>query len=78
MTPTRDPTGHITENPMRYLSNNRINREDIRDYINSARKQLQGSLNLIEKEKAVYNLEKMYDAEKNQLFKARELFEDDY
>lgn len=63
---------------MRYLSNNRINREDIRDYINSARKQLQGSLNLIEKEKAVYNLEKMYDAEKNRLFKARELFEEDY
>lgn len=62
---------------MRYLSTSRINREDIHEYITSARRQLVGSLTRVEKHKEVENLEKLYNDEKVKLVKAKELFEDD-
>lgn len=62
---------------MRYLTSARINREDIHEYISSARQQLVGSLTRIEKHKEVENLTRLYNEEKDKLLKAKDVFEDD-
>jgi len=76
VTPKHERTGHITENPMRYLTNGRINREDIRDYIASTRKQLVDNLTSLEKGKKIESISMMYEEERRKFDKLKELFED--
>lgn len=62
---------------MRYLTSARINKEDIREYIGSTRKQLIESITRNEKQKNMESMYRIYEEEKARLNKARESFDDD-